>query len=141
MPLQLDILLRQSTRAHELLCLHQQYGAAFDPSLLAECWRSLGRVSSADRRWLQSDGGALLFALREQTSRHAFALQARGLARTAHALATLAITGPAWGRFWEELEAVALACVHDFSPQGLANLAWACATTGRAAPALGLTSG
>ena len=110
-------------------------GSMATPSIASTCWSKLGQVGAAERVWLQSDGGARLLALREQTSRQARSLDARCVSNTVHALAKLAIPA-AWEHLWKELERAALARVSEFDPQGLANRAWAFATAGRSAPAL-----
>ena len=76
-PCQLNGLISRAERAQELLALHRKHGHAFDCINLATCWSKLGRVSAAERVWLQNDGGARLFALHEQTSRQARSLDAR----------------------------------------------------------------
>jgi len=135
-PRQLNERLSKSTRAQDLLNLHAQHGHAFNSVNLATCWSGLGRVNAVDRYWLQSNDGARLVALRDQTTRQARSLEPRGVANTVHSLAKLAITATAWGSLWAELDGAALASVSDFNAQNLANTAWAFATAGRAAPAL-----
>jgi len=66
---QLNGLISRAQRAQDLLALHQQHGHAFSGVNLATCWNKLGRANATERVWLQSDGGARLRALREQTSR------------------------------------------------------------------------
>jgi len=131
----LNKLISKSERAQELLALHQLHGHAFDRLNLATCWSRLGRVSPADRGELQANNGARLFALREQTSLQVQTFNARSVSTTLHALAKLAIPGPAWS-LWVEREGVALTRVRDCNPQELSNTAWAFATAGLAAPAL-----
>jgi len=95
----------------------------------------LGGVSSPERGWLQSDDGARLLALADQTSRQVRAFDARSVALTAHALASLSPSGSVQ-HLWTDLEGVALARKGDFKPKELADTAWALATAGRTAPAL-----
>ena len=135
-PRELNELLGRTEHAQALLDLHRQFGHAFNHVNLATGWSKLGRMSPAERVWLQSDDGARLLALREQTRIQMLSLQARGVSTTAHAMAKLAIPKPAWGCLWTELEGAALACASDFMPQNLANTAWTFATVGHAAPAL-----
>ena len=131
----LNKLISKTERAKELLALHQLHGHAFDRVGLATCWSRLGRVSPADRGELQANNGARLFALREQTSLQVQTFDARCVSNTLHALAKLAIPGPAWS-LWVELEGVTLTRVRDCNPQELTNTAWASVTAGLAAPAL-----
>jgi len=136
-PRTLNGLLTKTTTARELLELHAQYGSAFNHVNLATCWSRLGRVrAGGERRWLLSDDGARLIALREQTSEHVRMFGARGVGNTAHALAKLALRGAAWTSLWNEIERAARARRSEFDPQSLANTAWAFATAGHAAPAL-----
>jgi len=132
----LNGLLISTTTARELMELHAQCGSDFNHVNLATCWSRLGRVRSpGERRWLLSDDGARLVALREQTRERVCTFRARQVANTAHALAKLALRGAAWESLWSEIDRAVLACRSEFDPQGLANTAWAFATTGRAAPA------
>ena len=135
-PRTLNGLLINLTSARELLELHQQYGTSFNHINLATCWSRLGRVRAADRRWLQSDDGARLSALREQTNRQLTTFEPRAVSGTSHALAKLSLRGAAWASLWNEIERAAFARSSKFKPQELANTAWAFATAGHAAPAL-----
>ena len=132
----LNQLISKSERAQELLALHQLHGHAFGHVNLATCWSRLGRVSPAERGELQANDGARLLAVCEQTSLQVQTFDARCVSITVHALARLAVLGPAWRSLWVELEEVALARVHGFEPQHLANTAWSFAKAGHAAPAL-----
>ena len=62
--------------------------------------------------------------------------QSRHVSSVAHALAKLDFMGAAWTPLWKDLEGAALARSDEFEPQGLANMVWAFATAGHAAPAL-----
>jgi len=136
-PRTLNGLLTKTTTARELLELHEQYGSDFNHVNLATCWSRLGRVrAGGERRWLLSDDGARLGALREQTQEQLRTFGAREVANTAHALARLALRGAAWASLWNEFERAALTRRSEFGPQELANTAWAFATAGHAAPAL-----
>jgi len=136
-PRALNGLLTKATTAKELLELHERYGSAFNHVNLATCWSQLGRVRpGGERKWILSDGGARLGALREQTRERVLTFGARGLSSTAHALAKLALRGAAWASLWNEIARAALARRSEFEPQALANTAWAFATAGHAAPAL-----
>ena len=129
-------LLNEHLSGQELLDFYQQHGHAFDRVNLATCWSRLARVNAAERGWLQSNGGARLLALGEQTKEHLATFDALSVSLTAQAMAKLAIPGPAWGSLWTGIEGAALARVRDFKPQELSNTAWALAMVGRAAPAL-----
>ena len=136
-PRALNGLLTKATTAKELLELHERYGSAFNHVNLATCWSQLGRVRpGGERKWILSDGGARLGALREQTRERVLTFGARGLSSTAHALAKLVLRGAAWASLWNEIARAALARRSEFEPQALANTAWAFATAGHAAPAL-----
>jgi len=134
-PRQINELLKDVTRARELLGLHEQHGQSFNYVNLATCWSRLGRMRGADRSWLRSDYGVPLLALREQTTDQVRTLGARQLSNTTHAIAKLDLRGTAWGSLWKELEGAALARRSDLSPQDLANTAWAFATAGSATQA------
>jgi len=84
-PKQINSLISKSTRARELLDLHAKYGELFDSIHLATCWSRLGKVSASDRDWLRNDNGALLAALREQTTDRVLMFGARELSNVAHA--------------------------------------------------------
>jgi len=129
-------LIINSTRARQLLDLHGEYGRSFDHINLSTCWSKLGKVIPADRTLLQSNDGACLSALREQTIGQLSTFDPRHVSGTAHALAKLDLQGAKWKRLWKELEGAALARKSELKPQGLANTAWAFATAGHAAPAL-----
>jgi len=135
-PRQINELLKDATRARELLGLHEQHGQSFNYVNLATCWSRLGRMRGADRSWLRSDYGVPLLALREQTTDQVRTLGARELSNTTHAIAKLDLRGAAWGSLWKELEGAALARRSELKPQELANTAWAFATAGRATTAL-----
>jgi len=135
-PHQINELIKDATRARELLGLHAQHGQSFDHVNLSTCWSRLGQMGGADRSWLRSDGGARLTALREQT-RDMAKFDAQAVSNTAHAMAKLDLWGTAWECLWKELEGAALArSLNNFGPQELANTAWAFATAGHAAPSL-----
>jgi len=127
--------LRRSSRATDLLDLHRQHSRSFNHVNLATCWSRLGNVSPPERGWLQSDDGARLLALADQTSRQVRAFNSRSVALTAHALANLA-PSKSVKHLWTDLEGVALARKGDFKPKELADTAWALATAGRTAPKL-----
>ena len=66
----LNGILKDTTRARELLRLHAEHGRLFDRLSFGTTWSRLGRVSAADRGWLKSDDGARsLSALNEETRR------------------------------------------------------------------------
>jgi len=90
-PRQINELLKDATRARELLGLHEQHGQSrVDPYVnLATCWSRLGRMRGADGSWLRSDYGVPLLALREQTTDQVRTLGARQLSNTTHAIAKL----------------------------------------------------
>jgi len=129
-------LISGEARARELLDLYQQHGQSFTHVNLSTCWSRLGRVSDTELGWLRSDEGARLLALREQTRGFVRNLNSRHLSSIAHALAKLALYGAAWASLWKELEVAVLARTTEFTPQGLANTAWAFATARQASPAL-----
>jgi len=135
-PRQINALIKDATRARELLGLHEQHGQSFNDVNLATCWSRLGRMRGADRSWLRSDDGVLLLALREQTTDQVRTLGARALANTAHAIAKLDLRGTAWGSLWKDLERATLACRSELNAFDLSNTAWAFATAGHPAPAL-----
>jgi len=136
-PRQINALIKDATRARELLGLHAQHGQSFGYVNLATCWSRLGRMGGADRSWLRSDGGARLTALREQTRDQVHTFGAQEMSNTAHAMAKLDLRDAAWECLWKELEEAALArSLSEFAPQNLSNTAWAFATAGHAAPAL-----
>jgi len=120
---------------NELLSLSEHHGHDFINVNLPDCWSRLESVT-AERGWLQANDGAQLVALREETKLQAWTFDAPSVSNTAHALATLAIPGAAWGSLWKKLERAALAHIHDLNPQDLVNTAWAFTTAGRATPAL-----
>jgi len=119
-----------------LLWLYEQHGHGFDAINLATCWRSLGRLSAVERRELQSDDGALLSALREQTHRQLGTFQPREVSCLALALAQLDLRGASWRGLWKDLEEAVLSRPHAFNPENLSTAARAFAMAGLAAPAL-----
>ena len=133
-PLQLNRLLNDAGSTRDLLELHRQHGPACDGHNRSMCWVKLRQ--SRDCAWLRSNGGELLFALRDQTHTQAGTLNPRGVASTTHALATLDLKGRAWECLWTALELRALACVDQLNPQELANIAWALVKASRPALAL-----
>ena len=84
-PRELNELLGRTELAQELLDLHRQFGHSFERVNLATCWSRLGRVSPAERAWLRSNED------------EGVRLQTWSVSTTAHAMAKLAILGPAWG--------------------------------------------
>ena len=101
----LNGILSGATRARELLRLHNEHSQIFDRVSFGTCWSRLGRVSIADRKWLQSnDGAPQLLALREKTRRQLPSLQPRHVSNVAHALAKLDFRGAAWTSLSKELE-------------------------------------
>jgi len=135
-PRQINALIKDATRARELLGLYEQRGQSFNDVNLATCWSRLGRMRGTDRSWLRSDDGTALRALREQTTDQVRTLGARELSNAAHAIAKLDFRGAAWGGLWKEIEGAALARRSELNPQDLANTAWAFATAGRATTVL-----
>ena len=132
-PRQLNGIISKTERAQDLLDLHEQHGHVFDRVNITTCWSRLGRVSPAERVALRSNDGSRLVALSERTRDRLRTFEPRGVATLAHALAKLAVPGDVFG-LWEEVERAALGKMSEFKPQGLANMAWAWATAGRAAP-------
>ena len=113
-----------------MLRIHSEHGKSFNAINLATCWCRLGRVGC--------DKGSVwkLEALREQTLSTLGKWGVRGLANLVHALAKLELRGDKWYTAWEAVARAAEKRRGEFDSQGLANMAWAYATSGHGAPVL-----
>uniref|UniRef100_A0A7S0PV46 FAST kinase leucine-rich domain-containing protein n=1 Tax=Coccolithus braarudii TaxID=221442 RepID=A0A7S0PV46_9EUKA len=99
-------------------------------------WKQLGRLAACRPLWMRAYPGLSLI-MREETYRVLGALGAQQLGSVAHVMAKSHVPNQgAWMALWTELAHAATALVHDLNPQALANMAWAYATVGHAAPAL-----
>jgi hypothetical protein len=118
---------------------HAAHGGHMKPIDLSACWNRIGKLSSnrTEELWLRQNLKALGPLLR-RTKRDAGRLPPRPLANTAHGIAKV-VAAIAWtpgDYIWKLFEQRGLRLVHEFKPQELANMAWAFATAGVAAPTL-----
>ena len=105
---------------------------------ISTCWSRLGRIATApERRQFRRDP-TLLAPLRQQTAGSLLLLRqgwgARAVANTAHSISKLGLHGSPWGDVWKGLTTAVEPIIDDFTPQALANTAWAFATAQRATP-------
>lgn len=124
----------------EVLRLHQAHGTEFNEVHLSTCWSRLGRVASPpERRRMQRDA-SFLGPLRQQTARSLLLLQpqwgARAVANTAHSAAKLGLHSAPWAQLWTGLGQAVPPLLRDFTPQALANTAWAFVRARRATPSM-----
>jgi hypothetical protein len=103
--------------------LHDEFGHAYNNVNLATTCSRLGRTRSRWLRWIQSDDGDQLHALRERTVRKVEILEARHVANTGHALANLDLRSEGWKALWNLLVAASFQRLDQFKPQNLSSMA------------------